>query len=77
MSFLSRLITLSVASRRIADEFSCSHHIPYSEFKEREKQHEGWTSGGEDTDGGDAIKPASSEPGMGVGNGNTGSQGWW
>ncbi|KAK3357529.1 hypothetical protein B0T25DRAFT_161757 [Lasiosphaeria hispida] len=30
-------------------------HVPYDEFKKQEEQNEGWSSGGEDSDGGDAA----------------------
>ncbi|KAL2022330.1 hypothetical protein VTK56DRAFT_5728 [Thermocarpiscus australiensis] len=31
------------------------HHVPYSEFKEKE----GWSSGGEDSDGGEPVRPVN------------------
>jgi hypothetical protein len=37
-------------------DFFC-RHVPYSDFREKE----GWTSGGEDSDGGYAVKPVNTD----------------
>ncbi|GAB1320616.1 Good for full DBP5 activity protein 2 [Madurella fahalii] len=78
---LRAMIGLAVKKRLMSlektDDKLLEHHIPYSEFKEKEKQHEEWASGGEDTDGGDAITPVSPEPEFDPGNEKTGSQDWW
>ncbi|KAK4186557.1 good for full DBP5 activity protein 2 [Podospora australis] len=49
-----RMASLRKASQPRQEE----GHVPFSEFKEKE----GWTSGGEDSDGGDPIRPTEFEP---------------
>ncbi|KAK0711091.1 hypothetical protein B0H67DRAFT_646498 [Lasiosphaeris hirsuta] len=54
LAIKKRVMSLEKLTEKTSSQ-KISGHVPFGEFKKKEQQGEGWSSGGEDTDGGEPI----------------------